>query len=100
MAGFQIGSVKAIPDRVVIAGAESELKSVTEVTTEPIDLSGVNEGFSLIVPLEHHGTYTYFKDVKTTEVQIEIQPVEQPPQEKMEPMKTPKKEQLKKKGNS
>jgi len=87
MAGFQIGSVKAVPDRVVMAGAESELKNVTEVTTEPIDLTGVNEGFSLIVPLEHHGTYTYFKNEKTTEVQIEIQALEQPTQNGQPPAK-------------
>jgi YbbR domain-containing protein len=84
LAGYQIGSVKAVPDRVVIAGAESELKSVSEVTTEAISLAGVNEGFSLIVPLEHRGTYTYFKSEKTTEVQIEIQAVEPPAQEKPE----------------
>lgn len=81
LSGYQVGSVKATPDKVVVAGAETELKSVTEVTTEPIDLTGVNEGFSLIVPLEHQGTYTYFKNEKTTEVQIEIQSVEPPPGE-------------------
>jgi YbbR domain-containing protein len=73
--GYQVGSVNAVPARIVIEGAESELKSVREVTTEPVDLNGVNEGFSLIVPLEHQGTYTYFKDEKTTEVQVEIQTV-------------------------
>ena len=76
LAGFQVGSVRAVPDRVIIAGAETELKSVNEVTTEEIDLTGVNQGFSVIVPLIHRGTYTYFKDDKTTEVQVEIQPVE------------------------
>ncbi len=77
--GYRIGSVQAVPERVLIEGAESELKSVREVTTEPIDLSGVNEGFSLIVPLEHSGTYIYFKTEKTTEVQVEIQAVEAVP---------------------
>lgn len=74
--GYQIGRVKAVPDRVLISGAESELKSVHEVTTEPIDLHGVNEGFSLIVPLVHLGTYTDFKDEKTTEIQVEVQAVD------------------------
>jgi hypothetical protein len=55
------------------------LKSVTSVTTEPVDLTGVNEGFSLIVPLVHLGTYTSFKDEKTTEVQVEIRADEPPP---------------------
>ncbi|WP_303721381.1 YbbR-like domain-containing protein [Malonomonas rubra] len=74
--GYQVGRVKAVPDRVLITGAESELKSVNEVTTEPIDLHGVNEGFSLIVSLVHLGTYTDFKDEKTTEVQVEVLAVE------------------------
>lgn len=85
--GYQVGRVNAIPDRVVIAGAESELKNIHEVTTESIDLSGVNEGFSLIVPLVHQGTYTDFKDEKTTEVQVEVQalePVTEPGGEKSE----------------
>jgi len=76
--GFNVASLKAVPDEVIIEGAEGELKSVTEVTTEDVDLNGVNEGFSLIVPLVHRGTYTHFKDEKTTEVQVDIQPVTTP----------------------
>jgi len=77
--GFKIGKVRAVPDEVIIEGAESELKNVNEVTTEDIDLKGVNEGFSLIVPLVHRGTYTHFKDEETTEVQVEIEPIEVSP---------------------
>ncbi len=76
LAGYAVGRVSAAPDRVVIEGAESELKSVTSVTTEPVDLTGVNESFSLIVPLVHQGTYTNFKNEKTTEVEVEIQALE------------------------
>lgn len=75
LTGFEIASVKGVPDEVIIEGAETELKSVSEVSTEDVDLNGVNEGFSLIVPLVHRGTYTHFKDEKTTEVQVDIQPV-------------------------
>lgn len=74
--GFKVGGVRLVPDEVIIEGGETELKSVSEVTTEDVNLDGVNEGFSLIVPLVHRGTYTHFKDEKTTEVQVEIQPVE------------------------
>jgi len=81
LAGFKLKSVKAVPDEVIVEGAESELKSVNEVATEDVDLNGVNEGFSLIVPLTHRGTYTHFKDEKTTEVQVDIRPVEKPPVE-------------------
>ena len=84
--GYQLSSIKAVPAQVAIEGAESEMKSVHQVTTEPVDLTGVNAGFSLIVPLEHQGTYTNFKNEKTTEVQIEIQAVELPVQESSEPL--------------
>ncbi|MCW8858186.1 MAG: CdaR family protein [Deltaproteobacteria bacterium] len=89
--GFQIGRIMALPDNVLVEGAETELKSVTEVTTEEVDLGGVNEGFSVIVPLVHRGTYTYLKDDKTTEVQVEIQAVEALPaleDEKFDQQKT------------
>jgi len=75
LSGFEVASVKLVPDEVIIEGAETELKSVSEVTTEEVDLNGVNEGFSLIVPLVYRGKYTHFKDEKTTEVQVEIQSV-------------------------
>lgn len=78
LAGFQIGSIKAVPDQVTIEGAESELKNVTDVTTEEVDLSGVNSSFSLIVPLTHRGSYSWFKNEKTTEIQVFIEPVEVP----------------------
>lgn len=86
--GYQLSSIKAVPDQVVIEGAESEMKSVRQVTTEPVDLTGVNAGFSMIVPLEHQGTYTFFKDEKTTEVQVEIEAVELPVPEDLEPIET------------
>ncbi len=75
LSGFKAGKIRAVPDKVVVAGAETELKGVSEVSTEEISLDGVNEGFSVIVPLVHSGTYTYFKDEKTTEVQVEIEQV-------------------------
>jgi len=74
--GYQIGRIMAVPDKVVVEGGETELKGVSEVTTESVDLDGVNEGFSVIVPLVHRGTYTYLKDDKTVEVQVEVQSVE------------------------
>jgi YbbR domain-containing protein len=76
MNGFGVGTVRAMPDQVVIEGAESELKNVTNVTTDEVDLSGVNSSFSLIVPLQHQGRFSWFKDERTTEIQVEIIAVE------------------------
>jgi YbbR domain-containing protein len=70
--GYRVGKVTLLPEKVALTGAESELKNITEVTTELVDLTDVNDGFSLIVPLVHRGTYTDFKDEKTIEIQVEI----------------------------
>ncbi|MDT8419245.1 MAG: CdaR family protein [Desulfuromonadales bacterium] len=78
-AGYRVAGLRAVPDQALIQGAESELKRVAEVTTEGVDLEGVNESFSLIVPLLHEGTYTRFKDEKTTEVTVEIESLGQAP---------------------
>lgn len=76
MSGFEIGSVRAVPDHVVIEGAETELKNVSDVTTEEVDLTDINSSFSLIVPLLHRGNYSWFKNERTTEIQVEIAAVE------------------------
>lgn len=76
--GFRVSGLKAVPEQALVEGAESELKRVSEVTTEPVDLDGVNESFSLFVPLLHDGTYTRFKDEKTTEVMVEIEALNLP----------------------
>jgi len=99
LSGFRVANVNLIPDEVVVEGAETELKSVSEVTTEDVDLNGVNEGFSLIVPLVYRGTYTHFKDEKTTEVQVEIQPVEPSPPAEIDGMEQQGVDQNEKKDN-
>jgi len=70
--GFEIVNVKTSPQRVTVSGAESEIKNVTEVLTEPIDLNGVKESFSLIAPLDYRGRYTALKGQQTVEVQVEV----------------------------
>ena len=77
--GYRIAGLKAFPEQAMVEGAESELKRVAEVTTEPVDLDGVSESFSLIVPLLHEGTYTRFKDEKTTEITVQIEALDLPP---------------------
>ncbi|MCF6179697.1 MAG: YbbR-like domain-containing protein [Geopsychrobacter sp.] len=74
--GFRVAGLKAIPEKVAVAGAESEIKSISEVMTEPIDLKGVTEGFSQIVPLTYERTYSNFVDDKTAEIHVAIEGVE------------------------
>lgn len=86
MSGFVVGGIRAIPDQVTIEGAETELKNVTEVTTDEVDLAGVNSSFSLIVPLQHRGSFSWFKDERTTEIQVEITAVEVAPEDQKSPI--------------
>jgi len=80
MSGFIVANVRANPAQVAIEGAEGELKNVTEVSTDDVDLSGVNSSFSLIVPLQHRGNFSWFKDERTTEIQVEITAQEMTPE--------------------
>ncbi len=71
---FLVKSVKAAPDRVVIIGAESELKAVSEVVTEGIDITNVQESFTQTVALSYVGNYTDLKETKTVEVKVVLKP--------------------------
>ncbi len=70
--GHEVATVAVKPERVVVEGAESEIKTVNEVSTEAVDLEGVMESFTLIVPLNYRGKYTSLKDQKTVEVGVAI----------------------------
>lgn len=71
--GFVVKSVRATPDRVDVEGAEIELKDVAEVSTEPVDVEGVRESFTLMVPINYRGKYTGLKDKKSAEVLVVIE---------------------------
>ena len=71
--GFIVKSSKANPAKVTVTGAESELKTVSEVVTEGIDLTHVQESFSQTVAISYAGNYTDLKDSKTVEVQVVLQ---------------------------
>ena len=72
--GFIIKSSKALPEKVTVSGAESELKGVSEVVTEGIDVTHVQESFSQIVAISYIGNYTELKGTKTVEAQVVLQP--------------------------
>ncbi len=74
--GYRVTGLRSLPDKVSISGAESEIKSISEVMTEPIDLKGVTENFSEIVPLTYERTYTNFMDEKTSEIMVSIEAIE------------------------
>ncbi|MDW7644179.1 MAG: CdaR family protein [Desulfuromonadales bacterium] len=83
--GFVVKSVRATPDKVDVEGSESELKDVAEVSTEPVDVEGVRESFTLMVPINYRGKYTELKDKKSAEVLVVVEP--QPGVQKLEERK-------------
>jgi YbbR domain-containing protein len=72
--GYSLGEVKIKPPRVEVEGAESELKDVSEVMTEAVDIEGVKESFALIVPLNYQGKYSHLNEDQTVELRVEIAP--------------------------
>ncbi|MEJ2698087.1 MAG: CdaR family protein [Desulfuromonadales bacterium] len=76
--GFTVAEVTAKPAKLTVKGAESELKDVTEVETEPVQLDGVKESFSLMVPVDYRGKYTSLKEQQAVEVRVKIEPVRPP----------------------
>ncbi|PLX84799.1 MAG: YbbR domain pair protein [Desulfuromonas sp.] len=72
--GIMVDTFKVNPQKVPVSGAESELKAVSEVSTEGVDLTGVRESFSQTVALSYIGKYTGLKEAKTVEVQVFLKP--------------------------
>ncbi len=72
--GFLVSEVRSVPEKVVITGAESELKGVSEVETDEVDLTNVRESFSQTVALSYAGTYTSLKDAKTVDIRVVLKP--------------------------
>ncbi len=72
VAGYVVTQTRVEPEEVVVSGAGSELKSVNEVFTESIDITGVRESFSQTAPIDYTGNYTYLENQKTVEVEVRL----------------------------
>nr|WP_320048406.1 CdaR family protein [uncultured Desulfuromonas sp.] len=96
--GQKVLATVATPDVVTIRGAESEVKQVDHVDTEPLDIAGIREDFIMTVPVDFRGTYTELSDRKTVEVEVhfvyelppetESQELPQEPQSPVDPPST------------
>jgi YbbR domain-containing protein len=80
--GFRLGAIRLKPDRVTVEGAESEIKDVTEVATDPVEVEGVKESFTLMVPISYRGKYTWLNDSEAVEVRVSVEPLPSPASEK------------------
>ena len=87
--GYTVESLSTDPPAVVVEGAESELKGLNEVQTEPIDMTGVRESFSLMTPLDYAGRFTSLKSVRSVEVDVKIVGPPPAPGDEMSPPANP-----------
>lgn len=70
--GYRVRRLRIAPPQVTVSGAESELKAVSEVVTEGLDIGGVRETFTQTVALSHSRPFTALKEQRTVEVQVQI----------------------------
>jgi YbbR domain-containing protein len=80
--GFRVADITAKPSEVAVRGAESELKDIAEVETDPVQVNGVKESFTLMVPVDYRGKYTSLKEQQAVEVRVRVEPVPPPEPEK------------------
>lgn len=72
--GYQLVGVRVIPGRVWLAGARSQVMRLSEIVTEPIDVSEMTESQSREVrPILGAGT-VWMEDEKPITVHIDIEP--------------------------
>lgn len=76
--GFELREIQLAPAEVLVEGAEGELKNVAQAETDPVEIEGVRDSFSLIVPIDYRGRYTYLKEDRTVEVHVTIVKLPEP----------------------
>jgi len=72
--GFIIENVEVIPRRVWLAGARSQVLRLTEVVTEPVNISGVSETVEREARLLLGGGTVWMEDKKPVTVRIAVAP--------------------------
>ena len=76
--GFELREIQLTPAEVLVEGAEGELKNIAQVETDPVEIEGLRDSFSLIVPIDYRGRYTYLKEDRTVEVHVTIVKLPEP----------------------
>lgn len=66
-AGYYVKSMEIKPKNMVIEGAKSEVRKISEIKTEPIDITGLTEDFSQEAGLDLSG-----RDIRTKVNKINI----------------------------
>ncbi len=83
--GWVVGEVKAVPRRLLVSGAESEVLRLGEVLTETIDVTGATQTIERDAKIIALGTHAWLDPAEDVRVRIEIVPA--PPPEPAKPEK-------------
>jgi len=73
--GYRVAAVAVAPALAQVEGAESELKNLKEVLTEPIAVEGLAESFVMTVPLIYQGDYSRLVEPSAVELEVKIEPI-------------------------
>lgn len=76
--GYRVEGVRVVPAEVVVEGAEGELRSISEVVTEPVDVEGATGDFNVSIPVNYRGKFTAMKGEQGVEVRVTVVPVAAP----------------------
>jgi YbbR domain-containing protein len=79
--GFALGAVEVDPPRVWLAGARSEVMRLSEVATEPIDVTGLQAPLERKVRLLFANEHVWPEDDDPVSVRIAIEPAPPPADE-------------------
>lgn len=88
--GYEITGVSVVPPRIGVAGARSEVLRLTEVTTDTIDVSGLDAPAERDARVVLGGSHIWLADPALVKVRLQIAPKPPPPPEP-EAVPTPKK---------
>lgn len=75
--GFAVGEVAVEPPRVKVTGARAEVLRLSEVVTEPIDVSGLSAPLERQVRLAVVGRNVWVEEPNAVTVRVPVRPVEQ-----------------------
>ncbi len=81
--GFVVAEAQAVPRRVLVTGAESELLRLGELLTETVDVSGASEPIERSVSVVALGPHAWLDPGQEIRVRIDVQPA--PPPEPEQP---------------
>ncbi|MBE7415529.1 MAG: hypothetical protein HS130_10035 [Deltaproteobacteria bacterium] len=69
-AGYRVADVAVAPTTVSVTGTEKEMRKLKEISTRPIDISGIDAPLSVKVQLDHAGLELRSLSVESVEVRI------------------------------